>query len=107
MLGNNHNRRREALRIVLAQNLPWLPNWLPLSSLEPARVESNLEALLGAARRLWGEDYPEWLSRLDNQFCARLARLQDANLWPERDSAGAWGRPAARRSSSMAPAKSR
>jgi hypothetical protein len=94
---NNHDGRRKASRIVLGQNLPWLPNWLPLSSLEPTRVESNLEALLGTAQRLWGKDYPEWLGRLDNQFSVRLARLQDANLWPEQETPGVQGRPVGRR----------
>ncbi len=82
---NNQKRRRGESRIIVAQNLPWLPNWLPLSSCEPARVESNLAALLGVAQRLLGKDYSEWLSARDSQFAAGLQRVQDANMWPEEE----------------------
>ncbi len=56
---NNYTGRRTGSPVVLAQNLPWLPNWLPFSSLEPGRAEANLMALLGVARRILGQDYPE------------------------------------------------
>jgi hypothetical protein len=90
-IGANGNRQDS--RVVVGQNLPGLPNWLPLSSVEPGRVESNLAVLLGIAQSLYGKAYPEWFNRMDSDYGARLVRVHNANMWPARREASAESRP--------------
>jgi hypothetical protein len=83
----NNNGNRQDSRVAAGLNLPGLPNWLPLSSVEPGRVESNLAALLSIAQSVYGKAYPEWLNRVDSDYAARLVRIHNANMWPAQGEA--------------------
>ena len=66
----------ENAQVVVGEHLPFLPNWLPLSSQDIGKVNGNLEALLGVARRLYGHRFPEWLSGADNVYGDKLSRCR-------------------------------
>lgn len=77
-------RSANRTKIVAAENLPDLPNWLPFCTTDPARAERNLTVLLAAARRVMGQRYPAWLNAMDNAYADRLRRIEAANMWPDR-----------------------
>ena len=70
----------ENAQVVVGEHLPFLPNWLPLSSQDIGRVNGNLEALLGVARRLYGHRFPEWLSDADNVYGDKLSRCRKSGV---------------------------
>lgn len=79
-------RSANPTRIIVAENLPDLPNWLPLCTNHPGQTERNIAALLGVARRVLGQRYPAWLNAVDNAYADKLSRIEAANMWPDRKS---------------------
>ena len=77
------------VRVVIGEHLPFLPNWLPLSSQNEGKVNGNLEAFLQAARRLYGNRFPEWLSGADNVYADKLSRCSESGIGAMQASVGA------------------
>jgi hypothetical protein len=71
-------------KLILAEHLPELPNWLPFSTTSPKQADRNLMALMNVAQARYGRDFGEWLNGVDNAYAGKLRRVEDANLWPEQ-----------------------
>lgn len=74
-------RNTNLTKVIAAENLPDLPNWLPFCTNNPRQAERNMAALLAVARRVLGERYAGWLNAMDNAYADKLRRIEAANMW--------------------------